>query len=123
MIGNPRFILGWIGDDDLDLHVVTPDGVNIWYGYDFDGLSKGYLDHDDIPSLEGGRGRWAENIKFPLDGSAPAGTYTFWVHVYDQIDELDPWGVSVYVSQGDTDVLQKRYTGIGDSAVFTFEKK
>jgi hypothetical protein len=122
--GYPRFTLSWIGDDDLDLHVITPGGVELWFSNNYDGLSNGYLDHDDIPtSLEGGkRGRWAENIKFPLDGSAPAGTYTFWVHVYRQTNELDPWGVSVYVSEGDIDVLQKRYTGIGDSAVFTFEK-
>jgi uncharacterized protein YfaP (DUF2135 family) len=106
----------------LDLHGISPVGAHIWYGDDFDPTTKGYLDHDDIPENDGGRGRYAENIKFPLDGSAPGGQYQFWVHVYDQIDTLDPWAVSVYLNRDGSDILQKRYTGIGNSAIFKFDK-
>lgn len=108
--------------DDLDLHVVCPGDNHIWYSQPYDFMSGGYLDHDDIPMLENGRGRYAENIKFPMDGTAPSGTYYFWIDVFDQVDDLDPWVVSVYLTQGENDILQKQYNGVGLSAIFTYEK-
>jgi len=105
------------------LHVETPNGRTINYLNDFDPDSGGELDHDDIPmaenggSVEAARGRYVENIVFPLDQSAPVGQYAFHVDVYDQVGELDSWTVAVYLN----DVEVVSYSGTGDSDLFTFE--
>ncbi|KAL7559521.1 hypothetical protein ACA910_011916 [Epithemia clementina (nom. ined.)] len=92
--GSPRFTLSWFGDDDLDLHVITPGGFEIDYRSTYDPTSQGRLDQDDIP---GPITRWVENIYFPLDGSSPRGTYTYFVHYYSQIGIADSWQLFVYI--------------------------
>mmetsp|Transcript_14896 Transcript_14896/g.48599 ORF Transcript_14896/g.48599 Transcript_14896/m.48599 type:complete len:498 (-) Transcript_14896:144-1637(-) len=93
--GDPRFALAWVGDDDLDVYVRTPSGALIWYGNtQADG---GTLDMDDIPPAVGS---WVENIFWPLDGSAPAGAYEYWVNNYDQVNGPDSWILTAY--KGDT---------------------
>jgi hypothetical protein len=145
--GNPRFTLTWYGDgtcaefpfsninplisrldlfslvhqphyvDDLDIHVITPGGFEIYFQRVFDSVSGGRLDQDDIPQTNG---LYVENIFFPLDGSAPRGTYTYFVDNYNQIGEADSWTLQVYL--GDT--LQISNNGVvGESGVgtrFTF---
>ena len=81
--------------DDLDLHVRTPDGTEISFIYDKDFLTGGELDHDDCRS-SCNFGRHSENINFPLDGSAPDGTYKYWVENYAQRNAPDQWSVAVY---------------------------
>jgi hypothetical protein len=127
--GNPRFTLTWFGDDDLDLHVITPGGAEIYYSNPSDSLSGGFLDNDDIPSsdLPGQEALWVENIGFPLDGSAPSRTYQYFVQNYDQIGgSPDSWTMEVYLDGGDNKgiPLQNQF-GIteefADSSIFTFE--
>jgi uncharacterized protein YfaP (DUF2135 family) len=79
--------------DDLDIHVITPDGVEISYADKYDSSSQGELDHDSIPGLEG---LYVENIFFPVDGG-PTGTYKYFVQNYNQIDSTaDYWTLQVY---------------------------
>lgn len=76
--------------DDLDLHVLTPNGNEIDYNNKM--ADSGTLDQDDIPTEEG---EYVENIFFPSDGSAPSGKYTYWVVQYGQVDAADPWELQV----------------------------
>jgi hypothetical protein len=81
--------------DDLDLHVLTPGGDHIWNGNTFDSVSNGRLDHDDIPK---GAGLYVENVYFPLDGTAPAGTYTYLVRNFKQGGVApDAWKIEVHM--------------------------
>jgi hypothetical protein len=91
-LGIPTFRLIWTGDDDLDLHVLTPAGNEIYYGNPF--ADSGVLDQDDIPYEERD---WVENVFFPSDGSAPPGTYTYWVVQFGQTGaaDADPWELQV----------------------------
>jgi uncharacterized protein YfaP (DUF2135 family) len=92
--------------DDLDIHVITPGGAEIYYVNDADATSGGVLDHDDIPPQNG---LWVENIIFPLDGSAPRGTYTYFVVNYNQVGAAaDAFTLEVFL--GDT--LQASQTGL-----------
>ncbi|MFL9843763.1 hypothetical protein [Flavobacterium rhizosphaerae] len=82
--GNPRFNLQFTNHEnvDLDLYVQTPNGVILYYANSYgDG---GELDVDcmcsDCP--QGAN----ENI-FWKDGTAPSGTYTYWVEYYEDCSE------------------------------------
>jgi hypothetical protein len=126
--GDPRFTLTWFGDgkfffcvphldhqtcvshtclyifetDDLDLHVLTPGGNHIYYEKTFDPVSKGRLDHDDIPQVAG---LYVESVYFPLDRTAPLGNYTYYVRNWEQRGVApDAWKLEVYM--GDNLVAQ-----------------
>lgn len=90
--------------DDLDLHVITPTGVEISFENLEDETTGGELDVDKIPSEVipfPHIGRNAENIRFPIDGTAPAGVYEYWVNNFDQLgNSSDPWEMRVF--EGDT---------------------
>jgi hypothetical protein len=115
--GDPRFTLAWTGDDDLDLHVITPGGAHIYYSNPEDGDSGGMLDHDDIP---GEIGDWVENIVFPMDGSAPPGTYFYSVVEYRRVGTEGPegWVLSAWV--GDTKVAE--ISGSGSSSQYEYTR-
>jgi uncharacterized protein YfaP (DUF2135 family) len=84
-----------IETDDLDIHVLTPGGDHIYYGRKFDSVSKGRLDHDDIPRKEG---LYVESVYFPLDRTAPLGTYTYYVRSWNQRGVApDDWKFEVYM--------------------------
>ncbi len=76
--GNPRFNLVFDNEfnTDIDLHVETPLGEHIYFGNTYSN-SGGTLDVDCICFCPD------ENIFFPLDGSAPKGTYKYWVNFYE----------------------------------------
>jgi hypothetical protein len=77
--------------------VITPGGVEIWFNMDWDAESQGRLDHDDVPDRTD---RFLENIFFPTDGSAPKGSYQYFVHNYNQVgDETDNWTLAVYLGE------------------------
>lgn len=104
--------------DDLDIHVITPGGFEIFFEAVIDPVSGGILDHDDIPEVNT---LWVENIIFPLDGSAPRGSYTYFVVNYNQTDAADAWTLEVFL--GDT--LRATQNGVvaeGENATrFTFD--
>jgi hypothetical protein len=107
--------------DDLDLHVVTPGGAEVWYSNKIDYDSGGELDHDDIP-LEDAFGNpiqnWVENVNFPTDGTSPQGTYTFFVVNYNQVQSADPWEVKSYLGDTVAGAYQGTLGHKGESAVY-----
>ena len=104
-----------IASDDLDLHVITPGGVEIDYTDTFDPVSGGELDADDIPEVVD---LYVENIVFP--NTAPLGNYTFFVDPFTIVGEPDSWELEIYMDPG----LVASYSGsASDDPVirFTFE--
>jgi hypothetical protein len=90
--------------DDLDLHVLTPGGDHIYYANTFDSVSNGRLDHDDLPPPQV-MGLYVESVYFPLDGTAPVGSYTYYVRNWRQRGVApDAWKFEVYV--GDNLIAQ-----------------
>lgn len=80
--GNPRFNLQFDNHTnvDLDLHVRTPAGVEIYYGRKLDSSSGGQLDLDCLcGNCANGPN---ENIYWPLERPSPRGKYRFWVRYY-----------------------------------------
>jgi hypothetical protein len=92
--------------DDKDLIVTTPAGVDIFYNNTFDPASGGQLEQDVVPD---GIGFYAENVYFPLDGSAPPGIYTYFVRG----GGMDIWNVTVAL---DEEVVEQS-SGVGDSVL------
>ncbi|KAL7574519.1 hypothetical protein ACA910_015875 [Epithemia clementina (nom. ined.)] len=111
--GNPRLTLTWSGEDGLDLHVITPLGSHIWWWEPLDPLSSGLWERDYFYLVQW---RYVINIKFPMDGSAPKGTYTYWVNNYDYNGDRDEWTVSVWAGND----IQERHTGVGSSELLYF---
>lgn len=79
--GDPRFNLVFDNEvnTDIDLHVLTPLGEHIYFASSTS-ASGGTLDVDCICFCPD------ENIFFPLDGSAPQGTYIYWAEFYEACD-------------------------------------
>ena len=104
----------WIGDDDYDLFVVTPDGTEISYSNLYDPVSLGRLETE---ADQEGYGYHLENIYFPMEG-APLGVYRFYVRPFVTVGENDKWIVHV-VEAGNTVASE---TGVGASESFFCKK-
>lgn len=78
--GNLQVSLAWDIDNDLDLHLVQPDGEEIYYGNDISG-TNGILDVDSNPAcwIDGIRN---ENITYGDDAIVLAGDYIVRVDNY-----------------------------------------
>jgi len=81
--GDVQITLTWDNIADLDLHVIDPNGEDIYFYHDYS-ISGGKLDVDDID------GYGPENIYWP-NNEAPSGNYEVYVHHY-------PWDESEYQS-------------------------
>ena len=88
--GNPRISLTWEGDDDLDLSVTTPKGVEISYNNYFDEDSGGVFDTSYVQDVLGNH---TENVYFRM--GEPRFNYTIKVRTYMQRGSADPWIVEV----------------------------
>jgi hypothetical protein len=95
--GNPSITLVWGNDNDLDLHVIDPNGEEVYYGHRTS-VSGGMLDQDANAACNDPTLTPVENV-FWSAGTAPAGTYTVLVNFVVQCgDELDtPFTVTVSV--------------------------
>ena len=78
--GDVQVTLRWESEADLDLHVIDPNGEEIWFAHP-ESSSGGILDVDANGACEGAS-RPVENIYWPT-GDAPPGTYSV-VVVYFQ---------------------------------------
>ncbi|MDJ0954835.1 MAG: hypothetical protein QNJ81_14250, partial [Acidimicrobiia bacterium] len=78
--GDVQATLRWSGDADLDLHVIDPEGVEIFYE-NARSPSGGLLDVDMVPDC-GEAGTNVENVFWPEGGSIP-GLYQAFVYHYD----------------------------------------
>lgn len=78
--GDVQATLIWETGDDMDLHVVDPDGFEIYFA-DEESPSGGELDVDVIPGC-GDDGTQVENTHWP-EGEAPEGEYEVFVVNFD----------------------------------------
>lgn len=114
--GDVQLTLTWQSLDDIDLHVIGPDGYEIYYSAPTS-PSGGQLDRDnECTNLELGR---PENIYW-ASGTAPAGQYRVWVHYFDTCDiarSVD-WTVRV-VTGGQTQTFNGRLSQVDDTQEVT----
>jgi hypothetical protein len=124
--GDVQVTLSWDADSDVDLHVVGPDGEEVFYG-NRESASGGELDLDSNAActIDGVRN---ENITWPV-GRAPAGTYTVRVDYWDSCGvERSNFTVRINNS-GVARIVTGSLTGFGDQGglgagqtVATFER-
>lgn len=93
--GDVQITLLWIGDADIDLHVIDPFGEEIYFAHDTS-ASGGYLDHDLIPSCGPSTTQPVENVFWP-SGGAPRGHYQVAVVYYSRCDTPDTTPFEVIV--------------------------
>jgi hypothetical protein len=82
--GDVQATLIWDTGDDLDLHVVDPDGFEIYFA-DEESPSGGELDVDQIPGCVD-EGDQVENVFWP-ESDAPEGAYEVFVVAFDDCDD------------------------------------
>ena len=125
--GDIQVTLSWDADSDVDLHVIGPDGEEIYYG-SRTSSSGGELDLDSNAAcaIDGGR---TENITWPV-GRAPAGTYTVRVDYWDNCG-VDRTNYTVRINNGGSgQIVSGFFAGLGDQGslgsgrlVATFERQ
>jgi hypothetical protein len=92
--------------DDLDLNLTTPNGDELSYANLYDPDSGGRFQHDDIPDTNT---TWQETVYFPLDRSAPEGTYEFFVYNNHNVpDPARPYAITIF--DGEKRIATKRGT-------------
>ncbi len=79
--GDVQATLRWTGDADLDLHVIDPEGFEIFF-QNARSPSGGTLDVDMVPEICGSSPSNVENVFWPEGGSVP-GLYQAFVYHYD----------------------------------------
>ena len=79
--GDVQATLRWTGDADLDLHVIDPEGFEIFF-QNARSPSGGTLDVDMVPEICGSNPSNVENVFWPEGGSIP-GEYRAYVYHYD----------------------------------------
>ncbi|KAG7360430.1 CD80-like C2-set immunoglobulin domain containing protein [Nitzschia inconspicua] len=109
-----RITLKWVGDDDLDLYVVTPGGAEISFKNQFDPDSLGRFGES---SDQVGSGYHVENVYFPIN--APSGTYSFFVRPLITVDSRDHWTIDV-VEDG---IVVLSNSGFGASSNFQYTRQ
>jgi hypothetical protein len=124
--GDVQVTLSWDADSDVDLHVIGPDGEEIYYG-DRQSASGGELDLDSNAAcvIDGVRN---ENITWPV-GRALAGLYTVRVDYWDSCT-VERTNFTVRINNaGATQIAGGSFTGPGDQGgpgsgqtVATFER-
>lgn len=108
--------LTWDQAEDLDLHVVEPNGNEIYYGNRGPSATGGELDHDANVGCGEPGVPVAENITWE-DGEPDDGTYWVWVDVFNDCSVADlSWRLLVRV---DGRVVIDR-SGVGDSESLSF---
>ena len=110
--------------DDLDLHVLPPEGDELNWSNVEDDVSGGIFQHDDNP----GEPDWLasktfqETVSFPLDGSALEGKYEFYIENNHEVDDpARPY--TIYIYRGDNKVLTKhgKLANGAKSETYTYE--
>lgn len=86
--GDLRCSLSWFNYDDLDLHMLEPDGTHIYYG---DSCPHGTEGNLDVDMNAGGRqSRQAvENICHPDRNRMKEGTYELYVYNFSRRESID----------------------------------
>ncbi|HQP38850.1 MAG TPA: OmpA family protein, partial [Polyangiaceae bacterium] len=88
--GALQWTLAWRTGDDLDLHVVGPDGHHVWYQRKQGGAAGLQLDVDCLGQFGNNcLAQNAENIFTPRDRKPMEGTYRGWVEVFRAVEGED----------------------------------
>jgi uncharacterized protein YfaP (DUF2135 family) len=109
--GDVQVTLSWDADSDVDLHVIDPNGEEVYYARQ-QVSSGGQLDLDSNAgcNIDGIRN---ENITWPA-GTAPAGTYIVRVDYWDSCG-VAATNYTVRINNGgNVEVVTGRFTGSGD---------
>ena len=124
--GDVQVTLSWDSDSDVDLHVVDPNGEEVYYSNE-QVSSGGQLDLDANAGCNIADVR-NENITWPV-GTAPRGTYTVRVDYWSSCDVPETNYTVLVNNGGNVQVFTGTFTGAGDrggrgSGVFitTFER-
>ena len=88
VVGELRASLAWYNHDDLDIHMVCPDGFRIYYGQKRHVKSGGTLDVDMNAGGPSSRTP-VENIVFPSKNKMVEGDYTVKVNQYARRETID----------------------------------
>lgn len=117
--GDVRISLMWSNRNDIDLHVVDPNGEEIFYGHRL-ARSGGLLDID-MNASPPFRVPAVENVFWP-QRAAPAGEYKVYVNHYRQHDSvnLTPFRVRVLVRGRTTDIPGSIQFGEAKKLVYKF---
>jgi hypothetical protein len=110
--GDIQVTVAWDTEADVDLHVVDPEGVEIYWA-NRQSPSGGQLDLDSNAACAGDNVR-NENISWPV-GTAPQGPYTVRVDYWANCDAQETNYTVVIHNEGDTDIHYGVFTGGGDS--------
>ena len=86
--GDLRCSLSWFNKDDLDIHLVEPNGDHIYFSDKISSLSGGELDVDMNATSELSRTP-VENITFPSKQKMQEGNYKLFVHNYCRRESVD----------------------------------
>ncbi len=105
-VGDPQFTLIWDSRADIDLHVIEPEGSEI-YWENRNGNQGGELDVDDVD------GYGPENVNY-AGNKGPRGTYVWFVHYYGgDFGRFHPTRWKVRVKHGGrVDLYQGKFTAI-----------
>lgn len=110
--GNLKVTLLWDFVSDLDLHIMQPNGNELWYSNMRDSDSGGYLDIDN----QAGGGGSAENAFWE---NPPAGRYKVWVNYFSTRDANRVGGdfTVVITKFGHSEVYKLRTTQVKENVV------
>lgn len=112
--GDVEVSLSMTETTDLDLYVVSPTGVVVYYG-NTDGATGGHLDLDANAACSSNMGTDNEHIFWPR-GRAPAGTYQVRVSHWRSCIGGRPVDYRITVRNcGETAVFSGSFTGEGNS--------
>jgi hypothetical protein len=116
--GTIQVTLIWDNDNDMDLHVIEPNGSRIWYASPGPSATGGRLNRDDNVGvcgrdLEPGG---VENTFWPDDATPATGTYTVEVIEYASCGEAANWTLEV---RADGDLVLRETGSVEASFTFT----
>jgi hypothetical protein len=109
--GDVQVTVAWDTDADVDLHVVDPGGVEIYWA-NRQSPSGGQLDLDSNAACARDNVR-NENISWPV-GTAPQGDYTVRVDYWSSCDAPETNYTVVIHNGGETDIHYGTFSGGGD---------
>jgi hypothetical protein len=95
--GDVQVTLRWEAAADLDLHVIDPNGEEIWYNYRY-ASSGGELDVDANAGCQTVMERPVENVFWPY-GGAPRGSYQVSVVYFQDCGASGPVSYEVTIKQ------------------------
>jgi len=81
--------LSWDNTDDLDLHMIEPDGYHIYYSNRRQRSACGGILDLDANGCDGNRTDPSENIYYQNEFSMKEGVYTLYVHQYTKRNQKD----------------------------------